>query len=602
MVNNNFGFLRVFLPKIDAQKADIEHNTQEILSAMKIADREGVGLLVLPPFSVTSPNCGSLFFNHHLLDRQNSGIKQILKANAQSSTTIVMHHYDFFCGRLIQKLSIIQKGAICSSVALNNATSRENEFFSPSHDELFSDKLFFDERNQITIGANKDADIQILLDSQSYTLGKSAYYKNLSTSMSLENNNITILNSSNGISIVSENGVILDSSSPFEDKNGVLWDVDANLIKAKRLHKKTFTNIETMSLDKISPISMWAGGRLIREVSKLPFIPSNREEAIATMEEIFHIQVNALSKRLAHTHSKHSVVGVSGGLDSTLALLVSVFAHKKLGLPLENIIAITMPGFGTTGRTYNNAVKMIKSLGVTFKEISIKKAVMQHFEDINHSREVEDITFENSQARERTQILMDYANKVSGLVIGTGDLSELALGWCTYNGDHMSMYGVNSGIPKTLMQYVIRWFIDFPLSTSDYFLKDTVSLKEALEDVLATPISPELLSPNSDGNMSQKTEDKVGPYPLHDFFIYHTLLYGAPPKKLLYLATKAFEGQYDEEFVRKWLKVFYKRFFTQQFKRNCSPDSPVIMSDISLNYDKWLMDSDIHYNEWLLEL
>lgn len=602
MVNNNFGFLRVFLPRFKSKKANIEENLEKLLSFVKNAEREKAGLVVFPPFSITSPNCGSLFFQHHLLSRQNFAIKKLTESTTSLDLSILLHHYDFLNGRLVQKLSILQRGKISSSIEIKNVSLCEDAFFNGAHNNFSSEKLLFDEKNQLSIGIDTNADIQIFLDSEEYSLGKMNYYETLIESTSSENNNIAILNSSNTLAAVCENGSFLGLSSPYDDSGSILVDVDTNLIKSKKLHKKTFIDVQNYTLHNIDPIYMWRGDELLRDIKKLPFIPSDKNKAIKNMEEVFNIQVSALAERLAHTSTKHCVIGISGGLDSTLALLVSVFAHKKLNLPLSNIVAITMPGFGTTSRTYTNAVKMIKSLGVTFKEISIKNAVTTHLKDIEHSVDTEDITFENAQARERTQILMDYANKISAIVVGTGDLSEMALGWCTYNGDHMSMFSVNAGLPKTLIQYVIRWFIDFPLANSDYFLQDTQTLKEALEDVLATPISPELLSPSSDGSISQKTEDKVGPYPLHDFFIYHTLYYGAPPKKLLYLATQAFAKEYDEEFIRKWLKVFYKRFFTQQFKRNCSPDSPVIMADISLNYDKWLMDSDLSYREWISEL
>ena len=310
-------------------------------------------------------------------------------------------------------------------------------------------------------------------------------------------------------------------------------------------------------------------------------------------EEIFQIQTAGLAKRIVHAHAKTAVVGISGGLDSTLALLVTVMTFDLLKIPRNRIIGITMPGFGTTGRTYRNAVSLIHSLGVTFREISIKEACMQHFQDIHHDANLHDVTYENSQARERTQILMDVANKENGLVIGTGDLSELALGWATYNGDHMSMYGVNGSIPKTLVKYLVEWVAHNRVDEDS---------KETLLDILDTPISPELIPADEQGNIKQKTEDLVGPYELHDFFLYHFIRFGATPAKIYYLAQEAFRGAYSDETIKKWLYTFFRRFFQQQFKRSCLPDGPKVGS-ISLSpRGDWRMPSDAAATLWLKEI
>ena len=330
---------------------------------------------------------------------------------------------------------------------------------------------------------------------------------------------------------------------------------------------------------------------LTREIDPRPFTPSG-DALRERCEEIFHIQVAGLAKRILHAHASTAVIGISGGLDSTLALLVTAMTFDALKMPREKIVGITMPGFGTTGRTYRNAVNLIHSLGVTLKEISIKEACIQHFKDIDHDIDTHDVTYENSQARERTQILMDVANQSNGLVVGTGDLSELALGWATYNGDHMSMYGVNAGIPKTLVRYLVEWVARHKVDENS---------RATLLDIIDTPISPELIPADEQGNIRQKTEDLVGPYELHDFFLYHFLRFGASPAKIYFLAQQAFKGSYDRTTIKKWLYTFFRRFFQQQFKRSCLPDGPKVGS-ISLSpRGDWRMPSDAMATLWLQE-
>jgi len=336
-----------------------------------------------------------------------------------------------------------------------------------------------------------------------------------------------------------------------------------------------------------------ASGKLLRPVDPHPFVPSDESARDIRCGEIFAIQTTGLAKRLAHTGMKNAVLGISGGLDSTLALIVTAKTFDMLGIPRENITAITMPGFGTTDKTYGNAVQLIRSFGAEFREIDIKQVCLQHFRDIGHDPGIHDVTYENVQARERTQILMDIANKQNGIVIGTGDLSELALGWCTYNGDHMSMYSVNCSIPKTLVKYLVRWAAD---NVADK------AAAEVLLRILDTPITPELLPPDSNGAIRQKTEELIGPYELHDFFLYHMLRYGASPKKLMMLAKYAFEGIYDAETILKWLRLFYKRFFTQQFKRSCMPDGPKVGTINLSPRGDWRMPSDATAEMWMREL
>ncbi|HWI54414.1 MAG TPA: NAD(+) synthase, partial [Desulfobacteria bacterium] len=331
----------------------------------------------------------------------------------------------------------------------------------------------------------------------------------------------------------------------------------------------------------------------VRSYSPFPFVPDNPETKNKRCEEIFQIQVAGLAKRMEHTALKHAVIGISGGLDSTLALLVAVRTFTLLGLPARNILGITMPGFGTTGSTYNNAVQLMNSFNVTVKDVDIKPACLLHFKDIGHDPDKHDITYENVQARERTQILMDIANKEGGLVIGTGDLSELALGWSTYNGDHMSMYAVNCGVPKTLVRFLVQWAADNIVNSS---------AKEVLDRIIATPISPELLPPGDDDKIRQKTEDVIGPYELHDFFLYYAIRAAMLPAKVLFLAQAAFRDKYSRDEIKKWLGVFYRRFFTQQFKRSCLPDGPKVGTIGLSPRGDWRMPSDAEVRLWLDEL
>ena len=357
----------------------------------------------------------------------------------------------------------------------------------------------------------------------------------------------------------------------------------------------------------IRPLPVLDGEKdtLLRRFSKNPFVPDEPQTFRRHCEDIFRIQTAGLAKRLEHSGARTAVVGISGGLDSTLALLVTAQTFQLLDRKPESIIAVTMPGFGTTDKTYQNALTIMRLLGAQVREISIKEAVLQHFSDIGHAPEDHNVTYENAQARERTQILMDVANQTGGLVVGTGDLSEVALGWSTYNGDHMSMYGVNSGVPKTLVKFVIQWIMENRLSgplEDKEFSGDNVLLRRTLQDIIDTPISPELLPPDKDGEIVQKTEDTVGPYILHDFFLYYTIRCGMRPKKLLFIAKTAFSGQYDEAFIKKWLSVFYRRFFSQQFKRSCVPDGPKV-GNVSLSpRGDWRMPSDADAAMWLAEL
>jgi NAD+ synthase (glutamine-hydrolysing) len=397
-----------------------------------------------------------------------------------------------------------------------------------------------------------------------------------------------------GDCLIAENGILLAESPRFSlDSELIIADIDVVALRHDRLnssHFKTKTPDDAMEVDcrlkTISPATMH------RSFNPHPFIPP-LEERNERLSELFDIQTHGLAKRLVHTNIQQAVIGVSGGLDSTLALMVVANTFDRLGLPRENIHGITMPGFGTTKRTYNNGMALMREVGVTIKEIPINDAVTQHLKDIEHDGNTHDVTYENSQARERTQILMDYANRVEGLVIGSGNMSELALGWTTYNGDHMSMYAVNTGVPKTLVVALVRWIADQRVEEST---------RSVLHDILDTPFSPELLPAKGDGSIVQETEHYVGPYELHDFFLHRVLRYGDTPTRIRFLAEQAFVGKYDPKEIEKWLKVFYKRFFAQQFKRSCLPDGPKVGSVNLSPRGSWYMPSDASSSLWLEEL
>jgi len=406
-----------------------------------------------------------------------------------------------------------------------------------------------------------------------------------------------------GECIIAENGGILQTSGRFQRDDVLIFtDIDIARISTERIGNKSYADnfdidgkYKNYRVVQVNYNSEYQTDKenFDRKVPAYPFVPDNPVVIDERCEEIFNIQVAGLSKRLEHTGATKAVIGVSGGLDSTLALLVISRTFEVLGIPPENIWSVTMPGFGTSDQTYNNALRLMKSLHSNISEIDIKSACIQHFRDIGHDPEKHDITYENAQARERTQILMDIANEINGLVIGTGDLSELALGWATYNGDHMSHYAINSGIPKTLVRFLVRW-------VADHVVKGEI--KDILYDILDTPISPELLPPDTKGEITQKTEDVIGPYELHDFFLYYVVRHGMQPRKISFLAETAFGDKYSQEEINKWLKVFYKRFFSQQFKRSCLPDGPKVGTlNLSPRGD-WRMPSDAEVDLWIKEL
>lgn len=653
----NLGLVRVGTAVPDLKVANTEYNTTQIISLMQDAAKEKAGFIVFPELTITGSTCADLFYQEYLYKNQLEGLKQILKASEGIQTVYIIGCYLRLDNNLYNCAAMIQNGKIKGIVPklfMPNANDAyEARWFASGRDfaaanetiHLFGEEipfgslLFTDYDAELSVGAEIGEDLwlpitpgsqlalngaQIIFNTSASndTIGKSDYRKNLVAIQSAKCNCGYVYASAGvkesttdvvftGHCIIAENGNILKESDRFCRESAIYYtEIDFQRLRYEASHNTNLNNCaaiygERSKFQKVAlePVNLiTTEDTLYRHYTKTPFTPEDPVQRSKNCGEIFQLQATGLAKRIEHARSKKSVVGISGGLDSTLALLVTAYTHKILGIPASDIVAVTMPGFGTTGKTYNNALTIMKVLGAEVREISIKDAVNQHFADIGHDDSIHDVTYENSQARERTQILMDVANKEGGMVIGTGDLSEMALGWCTYNGDHMSMYGVNASVPKTLVQDVVRWVMENKLSGENEdptFSSDNALLKATLQDILDTPISPELLPPDPNGDIAQKTEESVGPYILHDFFIYYTLRYGMTPEKLLFTAKNAFAGEYDEAFIQKWMNTFYRRFFIQQFKRSCVPDGPKVGSVALSPRGDWRMPSDADFSNWL---
>lgn len=640
---NNYGFVKITAASPSLRVADCEYNTENILKILNEAEAQGVDAVVFPEMCITSYTAGDLFNQRILLDEAINSLARIRKETEALQTIAVVGMPLDVNNKLYNVGIVVARGEIWGIVP---------KTFLPAYNEFYDKRWFSSPRelkqnqveilNQIVpIGTNiifdtskfkfaieicEDlwtpippssfhclfgADVIFNLSASPETIGKHTYRQTLVSQQSARCiSGYVYASSSNGesttdlvfagSSLIAENGEILARGNRFSFENeSCVADIDIDKLRNDRLRNKSYSTSEYQLLDnleyrtvKIDSRSVEHPFKLDRFINPTPFVP-NMNHIDETCSEIFAIQIGGLAKRLIHTGVKTAVVGISGGLDSTLALLVVARAFDKLNIPRKNIYGITMPGFGTTNRTYNNALSLMSALGVTIKEISIRDAVLQHFKDIDHDPSLLDVTYENSQARERTQILMDYSNKINGLVIGTGDLSELALGWCTYNGDHMSMYAVNTSIPKTLVKVLVKWVAESQVD---------IESRKILIDILDTPISPELLPANDEGEINQITEDNVGPYLLHDFFLFNMLRFGFEPQKILYLAKQAFIDQFDEKEILKWLKVFYKRFFTQQFKRSCIPDGPKVGSVNLSPRGDWRMPSDTSMSLWMKQL
>lgn len=658
----NMGLVRVVSISPKVKVANTQFNVNEIINCMKLAVKEEkkAGIVLFPELCITGYTCADLFYQPHLYAQNLNGLNEIVEATKTIDVVAIIGFYFRICGNLYNCAALLQNGKVKGIVPKmfipNYKEFYEGRWFAQGYDIVkdiksvkifgeevpFGNIVFRDEEAGFGIGieicedlwmpispgshlALNGADIIFNPSASDENVGKQQYRKSIVLSESGKNvcgyvyasagvNESTTDLVFSGHTMIAENGSMIAEGTRFKrDKTILIGDIDFQRIQFERSHGQTFSNSVAAYGDRnsytqveLEPIRLVNSTmNTYRPYEKNPFVPSNPSVVNESCREIFNIQTAGLAKRIEHSRAKKCIVGISGGLDSTLALLVTAQTLKLLGKPASDIVAVTMPGFGTTGKTYNNALTIMKLLGADIKEIPIGDAVLQHFKDIGQNKEVHDLTYENCQARERTQILMDVSNKEGGIVVGTGDLSEMALGWCTYNGDHMSMYGVNAGIPKTLVKFVVKWVMDNMLSgqlEDKEFSSNNVLLKNTLQDILDTPISPELLPPDENGDIAQKTEDSVGPYILHDFFIYYTLRHGMPPKKLLYVAKQVFVDEYDEEFIKKWLITFYRRFFSQQFKRSCIPDGPKVGSVSISPRGDWRMPSDADVSMWLAEL
>lgn len=630
------GFITVATATPQVAVADCEANARAILACINEMAAAHAKIMVLPELCITGYTCSDLFWQTKLLDEAEAALSVIAEGSRQVDALIAVGMPLRVAGKLLNVAAILCRGKLLGFVPKVNLPAY-NEFYETRHftsgsadmgtvqfggEEIpVGTNLLFSCENVVDLcvaaeicedlwvpnppsvqHALAGASVICNLSASDEMVGKGSYRRDLVAGQSArlvcaylyatagEGESTTDL-VFGGQNLIAENGTVLAESATFENEINVAT-IDVQRLASERRRMSTFPAAESKEYREISFALVEEETKLARFFDADPFVPSNADQLSDRCEEILNIQALGLKKRLAHTHAKSAVVGISGGLDSTLALLVTARAFDMLGLPRKGIVAVTMPGFGTTDRTYNNAVAMIKSLGATFKEVPIAKAVMQHFADIDHDASIHDVTYENSQARERTQILMDIANQANGFVIGTGDLSELALGWATYNGDHMSMYAVNASVPKTLVRHLVRHYADMSA--------DEV-LAGVLYDVLDTPVSPELLPPE-DGAISQKTEDLVGPYELHDFFLYQMLRMCFPPAKIYRVAKEAFAGRYSNETILKWLRTFYWRFFSQQFKRSCLPDGPKVGSVAVSPRGDLRMPSDACVSAWIKEV
>ena len=636
------GFVKVCCATPKIKVADVDHNVNEIIKLMYDASENGAKVIVFPELCITGYTCQDLFLQGKLLDKALEGLDRIIDATNGIDALVFVGTPLEVDGKLYNTAAAIFAGHILAFIPKKNLPNYAEYYEARHFYPGFSDPVCIGYKGQdVVIGQNvifttpavkglqiaceicedlwvadtpstrhamNGANLIVNLSAGNEIIGKAEYRRMLvkATSARLvcgyvycdagdgESTQDLVFP---GHNLIAENGTLLSESKCFK-ANTIYADIDVERLRTERRRITTFNVndpsqvIDNNNYAKITFDIERKETRLDRQFYRFPFVPADDKERNERCEHILSIQSEGLKKRLLHTGAKKAVIGLSGGLDSTLALLVMAKAFDLCGLDRSGIIAVTMPCFGTTDRTYNNALTLAKTLNTTLREINIEKAVRVHFEDIGHDENDLSVTYENCQARERTQVLMDIANKEGGLVIGTGDMSELALGWATYNGDHMSMYGVNAGVPKTLVRHLVKYYADTCKNNA---------LSEALLDVLNTPVSPELLPPK-DGDISQKTEDLVGPYELHDFFLYYMLRCGFAPTKVYRVAKQAFEGVYDEETILKWLKTFYRRFFTQQFKRSCLPDGPKVGAVALSPRGDLRMPSDAVSKLWLDEL
>ena len=634
--------------------ADTKFNLIETEKQIVSAEGQGVEIIVFPELSITGYTCQDLFQQQLLLDDAEQAVLELLDFTRQLDITVIVGAPIAVGALLLNCAVVIQQGKLLGIVAKtflpNYSEFYEKRWFAssqdlrPQHIHFAGTRILVTPELQIfrtSEGATfaieicedvwaptppsnhlalAGAEIIFNLSASDELAGKHTYLKSLLAQQSARTICGYVYSSSGfgestqdivfgGNALIYENGTLIKQGERFKiDPQLIVSEIDIENLRGERRTNSTFVNAQRPVATGLAGVTGQIGElalhvecmpplnahefTLTRAFDQHPFIPRD-ENMQDACDEIFNIQINGLAKRLVHTNCKTAVIGISGGLDSTLALLVAVKTFDKLGLNRKGIVGVTMPGFGTTGRTYKNAMALMEHLGITIREIDIKDSVLQHFKDINHDPAIHDATYENAQARERTQILMDLSNQLNGLVIGTGDLSEMALGWCTYNGDHMSMYAVNAGVPKTLTQYLVRYAAD---RTKDE------NVRRTLTDIVETPISPELKPADDKGNIAQKTEDLVGPYELHDFFLYYVLRCGFRPSKIYWMAQNAFRGVYSDETILHWMRLFFRRFFAQQFKRSCLPDGPKVGSVSLSPRGDWRMPSDAMSTNWLNEL
>lgn len=629
------GFIKVAAATPKIKVADPAYNTEEILKIIDETEKNGASILVFSELTISGYTCGDLFLQQPLLTECKNQLLRIVKATENKSMLVVVGCPIVIKQKLYNCAVVISDGSILGIVPKTHLPNY-SEFYELRHftsgEGLEEDLWFGEEFGYVNVAVNQlfkckeipelvvaceiCEDLWVPLPPSTYhamagatvicnpsasveTTTKESYRRSLVSNQSArllaayiyadagegESTQDVVYS---GHHLICENGSVLAEAKRFT--NEIIYaDIDVQKLAAERRKMTSFPGGQTDEYFEQEFSLEVKETKITRTFPKAPFVPDNQDERDKRCDEILSLQSMGLKKRLEHTNCKHAVVGISGGLDSTLAVLVTARAFDLLDIPRENLICVTMPCFGTTDRTYQNAVSLIKELGATLKEVRIEKAVRQHFADIGHDENNHDVTYENSQARERTQILMDMANQYNGMVIGTGDMSELALGWATYNGDHMSMYAVNCSVPKTLVRYLVLYYAE---------TTDNKKLSEVLMDVLDTPVSPELLPP-VDGVISQKTEDLVGPYELHDFFLYYMLRFGFPKSKLYRMAKLTFDGVYDDETIKKWLDKFYWRFFSQQFKRSCLPDGPKVGSVAVSPRGDLRMPSDASPTAWI---
>lgn len=630
------GFIKVAAATPEITVANPAANRQAIMKCVEEAAQQQVQLLVLPELCITGYTCGDLFLQQLLLEQAKKELLTIAKESAAWEMLVVVGLPFCHNGKLYNCAAFLYEGKVLGLVPKTNLPTYsefyEGRHFTPGEEnmgEVFLDgysvpmgrNLLFENRElpEMVLAceicedlwvpappgvehALAGATILVNPSASVETTTKETYRRNLVALQSArllcgyvyadcgegESTTDVVYSAHN---MICENGSVLKEAERFCNQM-IVSELDVYKLQAERRRMTTFVSGKSASYRRIFFTMKKKETELTRTFPRTPFIPGNKTERELRCDEILKLQSMGLKKRLAHTNCQSAVIGISGGLDSTLALLVTVRAFDMLGLNREQITCITMPCYGTTDRTYHNACELVKRLGATLQEVNITAAVEQHFKDIGHDPSVQDVTYENCQARERTQILMDVANQNNGMVIGTGDMSELALGWATYNGDHMSMYAVNASVPKTLVRHLVRYYAD---------TCNSPELNQVLLDILDTPVSPELLPP-SEGQISQKTEDIVGPYELHDFFLYYILRFGFPPKKLFRIACDAFEGEYDKQVIYKWMRTFYWRFFAQQFKRSCIPDGPKVGSVAVSPRGDLRMPSDASVGIWRKEM